>query len=245
VTEPWTWYVSVSCRTSRCGTWSQTPDGQSSPQSQQTYHSTQTHTHTHWRTSMRHTHIHTWSVIASKSANVSLYTQTHTHTDGPHWYIHTDTISKCINNTDIHTYTYARTLAHTHTHTHDQLSPQSQQRYHSDTETHTQTDLTETYTQTWSVIASKCINNTDIHTHTLHISSSISETAFSILTRQEMMWSPLPKPRHVPDEAWSVWHFGMAVALAGPHANNLHRHTNTSLPNQQCQSSKINTSYDF
>jgi len=52
-----------------------------------------TDTHTHRRTSMRHTHIHTWSVIASKSAKVSLYTQTHTHTDGPHWYIHTDMIS--------------------------------------------------------------------------------------------------------------------------------------------------------
>ena len=81
------------------------------------------------------------SVITSKSANVSLYTDTHTHTDGPQW--------------DIHTYI------------HDQSLPQSQQMYHSTHKhTHTQTDLTETYTQTWSVITSKCINNTDIHTYT-------------------------------------------------------------------------------
>ena len=72
------------------GTWSRTPDDQSSPQSQQICPSTCTHTvtyrQTQWHTDTdtdRQTHMISdtrWSVITSKSANVSVYMHTQTHT---------------------------------------------------------------------------------------------------------------------------------------------------------------------
>ena len=51
-----TWCVTASCRTNQCGTWSRTPDDQSSPQSLQMCPSTFTHRHTH---TVTHTDIRT------------------------------------------------------------------------------------------------------------------------------------------------------------------------------------------